>query len=272
MKAKIIFYSLLMLALTTAMNLFASEKSAAPALKEEQVTYTAGGVTSKGYLVFDDNIKAKRPAVLIVPEWWGLNDYAKTRAKQLAALGYIALAVDLFGEGKVATNPKDAQDMATPFYKDPQLGKTRLDAAIIKIKEYPQTDAANVVAIGYCFGGAMVLNAAKLGSDLKAVVSFHGGLAGVPANKDLLKAQILVCHGASDKFVSQKDVDAFKHQLDSIGYPYTFKVYPNATHAFTNPASTSVGKQFNMPIEYNAEADKSSWNDMNTFLASVFQK
>jgi dienelactone hydrolase len=159
-----------------------------------------------------------------------------------------------------------------PFYKDPQLSKTRLEAALNKLKEFKQTDSGNIGAIGYCFGGSVVLNSAKLGSNLKGVVSFHGGLAGVPAKKNLLKARILVCHGGNDQFVPQKDVDAFKHQLDSIGAIYVFNVYDNATHAFTNPEATKIGKQFNMPIEYNAVADKKSWDDMSMFFATLFKK
>jgi dienelactone hydrolase len=182
------------------------------------------------------------------------------------------MAVDMFGDGKVATNPKEAQAFTGPFYNDPQLGKSRLDAAIAKVKELPQADPANIAVIGYCFGGGVALNAARLGANLKGVVSFHGPLLGVPADKNLLKAKILVCHGGSDKFVSMKDADTFKHQMDSIHADYTFKVYPNATHAFTNPASTETGKKFNMPIEYNPEADKNSWNDMKVFLAGVFKK
>ncbi|HEX7493506.1 MAG TPA: dienelactone hydrolase family protein, partial [Bacteroidales bacterium] len=122
------------------------------------------------------------------------------------------------------------------------------------------------------FGGFVVLNYAKLGADLKGVVSFHGGMGGVPVDKKLIKAKILICHGASDKFVSQKDVEGFKHKLDSIGVGNTLKIYPNATHAFTNPAATETGKKFNMPIEYNAEADKDSWNDMKEFFAGLFRK
>jgi dienelactone hydrolase len=241
-------------------------------IKEENVSYNADGVTLKGFIAYDQNLKGKRPAVLVVHEWWGLNDYAKMRARKLAELGYIAMAVDIFGDGKVAANPQEAQDLTKPFYQNPTLAKTRLDAAIKKIKEYAQTDPSNVAAIGYCFGGGVVLNSARLGSDLKGVVSFHGGLAGAPANKELLKARILVCNGGADKFISQKDIDAFKHQLDSIGANYSFKDYPNATHAFTNPDATKIGKQFNMPIEYNAEADKNSWNDMKVFFKNLFTK
>ncbi len=251
---------------------FIQNKKVMPLLKEENVSYMADGVALKGFVVYDANISGKRPAVLVVPEWWGLNDYARSRARQLAALGYVAMAVDMYGDGKIAANPQQAQELASPFYASPQLAKTRLEAALHKVKEYKQTDAANVAAIGYCFGGSVVLNSAKLGADLKAVVSFHGGLKGVPADKNLLKAQILVCHGAADKFVPQQDVDAFKHAMDSIGAGYTFKAYADATHAFTNPDATRIGKQFSMPIEYNAAADKASWSDMQKFLAGIFKK
>lgn len=158
-----------------------------------------------------------------------------------------------------------------PFYKDPQLLKTRFDAALAKLKTFPQVDTNNIAAIGYCYGGFVVLNAAKLGASLKGVVSFHGNLSGVAPDKKLLKAKILVCHGAADKFVTPQEVNNFKKQMDSVGADYTFKVYPNATHAFTNPASTETGKKFNMPIAYNAEADKNSWNDMKDFFSKLFK-
>jgi dienelactone hydrolase len=238
-------------------------------IKEENVSYQIDGITYTGYVAYNEKITGKRPAVLVVHEWWGLNDYPKMRARQLAELGYIAMAVDMYGNGKVAANPTEARELAMPFYSAPAMSKTRLDAAIVKIKQFPQTDASKILAIGYCFGGSVVLNSAKLGADLVGVVSFHGGLAGVPADKNLLKAKILVCHGGSDQFIPQKDVDLFKHQMDSIGAIYQFKVYPNATHAFTNPESTNTGKKFNMPIEYNPEADKNSWNDMQSFFVSI---
>ena len=264
-------YSALALLAATIVIFSFTQNKAKPMLKEENVTYLADGVALKGFVVYDESKTGKRPAILVVPEWWGLNDYAKNRARQLAALGYIAMAVDMYGEGKTAANPQQAQEMATPFYKDPQLSKTRLEAAIKKVKTYKQTDAAKVAAIGYCFGGSVVLNSAKLGIDLKGIVSFHGGLTGAPANKELLKAKILVCHGAADKFVPQKDVDAFKHSMDSIGANYSFKSYANATHAFTNPDATKTGKQFKMPIAYNEAADKASWRDMQNFLANLFK-
>lgn len=246
------------------------EKIAQSKLKEQTVSYTAGTITSKGYVVYDEKTKGKRPAVLVVPEWWGLNDYPKNRARQLAEMGFIAMAVDMYGNGKIAANPQEAQALATPYYQNPQLTKTSLDAAIKKLKEYAETDTVNIAAIGYCYGGFVVLNAAKLGADLKGVVSFHGNLTGVPPKKKLLKAKVLVCHGEADKFVSPQEVAAFKKSMDSIGADYTFKSYPNATHAFTNPSSTETGKKFNMPIEYNAAADTASWNDMKVFFGRIF--
>ena len=247
-----------------------SQLSDSANIKEEAVDYNSNGTALKGYVAYDASKQGKRPIVLVVPEWWGLTDYPRMRAKQLAQLGYLAMSVDMYGNGKVADNPEEAQKEATAFYKDPKMGKDRLEAALAKAKTYPQADTSQTAAIGYCFGGSMVLNAAKLGSDLDGVVSFHGGLEGVPARKDLLKAKILVCHGAADSFVPQSQVDAFRKSLDSIGATYTFKAYPDATHAFTNPEATRKGEQFKMPIKYNAAADSASWNDMKAFFATIF--
>ncbi len=257
--------------MTVSSNMF-GEKTANSKIKEETVTYSVGNTVFKSYLAYDQTLKGKRPAVLVVPEWWGLNEYPKMRARMLAELGYVALAVDMFGNGKIALNPTDAQAYTAPFYSNPQLSKERLEAGLAKIKEFIQTDPANIFAIGYCFGGAVVLNAAELGTNLKGIVSFHGGLNGVPARKDILKAKILICHGASDKFVPEKEVVKFKHQMDSIGVTFTYIDYPNATHAFTNPASTENGKKFNMPIEYNKTADMNSWNDMKKFLGALVKQ
>ena len=247
------------------------ESATSPSLKEENVTYTNNGVTMDGYVVYDANKQGKRPAVLVVPEWWGLVDYPKMRARKLAELGYIAMAIDMYGNGKVADNPGDAGKAAGPFYQDLKMTKNRFDAALAKLKTYSQVDTSNIAAIGYCFGGGVVLNVARLGEDLKGVVSFHGTLMGAPAKKDLLKAEILVCHGGADQFVKPEEVAQFKKQMDSIGADYTFKQYPNATHAFTNPASDDNGKKFNMPVKYSPEADSASWNDMKDFFARIFR-
>lgn len=251
------------------MNTKDSTASTAFNLKEDSVNFTVDGKNYVGFVVYDENIKEKRPGILVVPEWWGLNDYTKNRAKQLAELGYIAMAVDMYGDSKLANNPSEAQSLATPYYKHPTLTKAHIDAAIDKIKTFPQTDTSKIAAIGYCFGGFAVLNAAKLGADLKGVVTFHGGLSGVAPDKNLLKAKILVCHGGADEF-ENPHVAEFKKQMDSVGADYTFKIYPGATHAFSNPDATATGIKFNMPIKYNGAADTASWNDMKEFLKKLF--
>jgi dienelactone hydrolase len=240
-------------------------------LKEENVTYTGDGVTMQGYVVYDENVEGPRPAIVVIHEWWGLNEYAKQRARDLAGLGYIAMAMDMFGEGKQADNPDSAGKLATPFYADPQMAKRRFEAALEKLKSYPEADKQKLGAIGYCFGGAQAINMAKLGLDLRGVVSFHGNLNVVPASKELLKAEILVCHGAADPFVPQAEVDQFKKQMDSIGAKYTFKAYDSAVHAFTNPGATEIGKKFNIPIKYDAAADSASWKDMRAFFDRVMK-
>jgi dienelactone hydrolase len=237
-------------------------------VKEDQVSYDANGTTLKSYVAYDENKKGPRPVVLVVPEWWGLTDYPRMRARKLAEIGYLAMAVDMYGDGKLAENPNDAQAAAMPFYTDPQLGKARLDAALAKAKSLPQADTSQVVAIGYCFGGSMVLNYAKMGAPVAGVVSFHGGLEGVPPQK-ATKAQFLICHGGADNFVPESQVSAFKKSMDSAGLNYTFKVYDSATHAFTNPDATAKGQKFNMPIKYNGAADTASWNDMKTFFGRI---
>lgn len=235
-------------------------------IREENVIYTIDDKEFNGVVVYNENLTGARPVVLVVHEWWGLNDYPIMRARKLAEMGFIAMAVDMYGSRRIAADPTEAQQLATPFYQDPQLSKTRLKAALLKLNDFTQADMGKVYAIGYCFGGSVVLNAAKLGADFTGVVSFHGGLAGVPPKKELLKAKVLVCNGEKDQFVSAGEITTFKHQMDSIGADYRFIEYPNATHAFTNPDATRTGKKFNLPIEYNKKADDDSWNDMKMFF------
>ena len=242
-----------------------------PVLKEEAVSYGTDSTKLTGFVAYDTNAAGKLPVVLIIHEWWGLNDYAKSRAKQLAELGYLAIAVDMYGDGRMGNNPDEAGKLAMPFYTNPGLAKSRFDAALAKIKTYSQADTTKIAAIGYCFGGAMVLNMARLGEHLNGVVSFHGNLVGVPADKNLLKANVLVCHGADDQFVKPEEVTTFKKQMDSIGANYTFKQYAGATHAFSNPAATAMGEKFKIPIAYNAAADSTSWNDMKEFFGKIFK-
>ena len=240
-------------------------------IKTESLSYTIGDEKFLSYVAYNDKSAEKRPVVLVVHEWWGMNDYVKRRTRQLAELGYLAIAVDLYGEGKIANNVEEAVGFSTPFYKNPTFAKSHFDAALEKIKLNRLADTSKIAAIGYCFGGSMVLNFAKMGENLKGVVSFHGGLAGVPPVDGLLKSEILVCHGADDKFVSAEEVTNFKKELDAVNAVYIFKEYPNATHAFSNPDATEMGKKFNMPIAYNEPADIASWKEMKTFLKRIFK-
>jgi dienelactone hydrolase len=248
-----------------------TKASDTPAIREENVSYSAGSTGMNGFVVYETNSDAKRPGILLVHEWWGLNDYVKKRARELAAMGYITMAVDMFGDGKTAANPDEAGKLAGPFYQDPSLTKTRLDAALAKLRSYEQLDTSRIAAIGYCFGGFVVLNASRLGADLDGVVSFHGNVAGVPVRKDLLRAKTLVCHGEADQFVPAAEIAQFKKSMDSVGAVYTLKTYPGATHAFTNPDATETGRKFNIPIAYNAAADSTSWNDMKLFFGEIFR-
>jgi dienelactone hydrolase len=245
-----------------------SKNSVLETIKEDSISYEIEGKKYDGFVTYNENQKGKRPGIVVVHEWWGLNNYSRMRAKELAKLGYIALAADMYGNGQTANDPTAAQNLATPFYNDPSLAKTRLEAAINFLKTYPQADTSEIAAIGYCFGGFVVLNAAKLGADLKGVVTFHGGLGGVKPPKNL-KTKFLICHGANDPF-ENPHVAEFKKEMDSANVDYTFKLYPNATHAFSNPDATAIGKKFNMPIAYNAAADSASWNDMKDFLKKLF--
>jgi dienelactone hydrolase len=175
--------------------------TSAAQLKEESISYNSSNTTMNGYVIYNDQTQDKRPAVLVVHEWWGMNDYSKRRARELAGLGYVAMAVDMFGNGQTASDPDEAMKLAGPFYQNTQLIKSRFEAALAKLKTLPQVDTNNIAAIGYCYGGFIVLNAAKLGEPLKGVVSFHGNLGGVTPDKNLLKAKVLVLHGEADPIV-----------------------------------------------------------------------
>ena len=246
---------------------------AEPKILGKTVEYNAQGVVMKGYLAYDDHIKGKRPGVLVVPEWWGLNDYARKRARMLAELGYTALAVDMYGDSKVATTPDDAGKLSSYLMKNFDVAKARFMAAMDFLKQQPSVDPNLVAAIGYCFGGGVVLNMARQGTDLKGVVSFHGSLTAVkPAQSGSVKAKILVLHGGADKLVTPEQVEAFKQEMKSAGADFRFISYPGATHSFTNPEATELGKKFNMPIAYNAEADRKSWVELKEFLKSIFSK
>jgi dienelactone hydrolase len=236
------------------------------------VEYKAGDITLKGYIAYDNSIKGKRPGVIVIHEWWGLTDYPKKRAEMLAKLGYVALAADMYGDGKIADNPADAQKFAGESMKDVNLFKSKFLAAMDFLKQDEHTDPTRIAAIGYCYGGGVVLNMARAGVDLKGVVSFHGSLGAViPAEKGKVKAKLLVCSGAADKFISAEAVDGFKKEMKDAGANLKYVAYEGATHAFSNPEATAMGKKFNMPIAYNEKADKGSWSEMQKFFNTIFK-
>jgi dienelactone hydrolase len=255
----------------TMLMLLTTLISADAAVKHEEVTYSANGVTMKGYLAYDDAKKGKRPGVLVVHEWWGHNEYARKRARMLAELGYIALAVDMYGDGKQAAHPEDAGKFAGAVMQNTEGAKARFMAALDVLKKNPRTDSKRIAAIGYCFGGAVVLHMARFGADLKGVVSFHGNYATQsPAQAGKVKAKVLVCHGADDGFISQEQIDGLKKEMAGAKVDFQFIAYPGAKHSFTNPDADQFAKQFGMPIAYNAEADKKSWEDMQAFFKKIF--
>jgi len=236
------------------------------------VHYREGETTLVGYVAYDTKFKGKRPGVLVVHEWWGQNAYARKRARMLAKLGYVGFALDMYGNGKTASHPKDAGKFASMVRENMPLAKARFMAALDQLKANPLTDGNRLAAIGYCFGGGIVLEMARRGVDLKGVASFHGSLAtGEPAKPGAVKARIMVFNGEADPFTTQKQIDAFKSEMDKAGAHYAFINYPGAKHAFTNPDATALGKKFQLPLAYNAKADKDSWRRMQQFFKDLFK-
>jgi dienelactone hydrolase len=243
-----------------------------PKIVGKTVEYSAPGVVMKGYLAYDENVKGKRGGVLVVPEWWGLNDYVRRRARMLAELGYTALAADMYGEGMVVTTPDEAGKLSSEAMKDFDVTKARFMAAVDFLRRQPTVDPSRIAAIGYCFGGGIVLNMARQGVDLKGVVSFHGDLTAVkPAQRGSVRAKILVLSGGADKFVTPEQIGAFKQEMKTANADFQFISYPGALHSFTNPDATELGEKFHMPIAYNAKADEESWSQMEGFLNKVLK-
>jgi len=242
--------------------------SSRAAIQTQEVTYQAAGTVMKGFLAWDDDVPGKRPGVLVVHEWWGLNDYASSRAEKLAGLGYTALAVDMYGDGKSASHPADAKTFMMEATKDPATTKARFLAALEVLKSQPTVNPEKIAAIGYCFGGATVLSMARQGVDLSAVISFHGALGGLQPVQQPVKARILVCHGGSDSFIPEEQITAFQEEMRDTDT--TFLVYPGAKHGFTNPGADAKAAEFDLDVGYNETADKASWEAMQEFLKAAF--
>jgi len=239
---------------------------------DKEVIYRAAKTSLKGYVAYDDSFRGRRPAVLVVHEWWGHNDYARKRARMLAKLGYVAFSLDMYGDGKLAAHPKDAGRFSGAIKNDMPLARARFQAALTQLHKHPLVDKQKTAAIGYCFGGGIVLQMARQGVDLDAVVSFHGSLTTQqPAQKGKVKARVLVLNGEADPFVKAEQIDAFKQEMRDANVRFDFISYPGAMHAFTNPAATELGKKFKLPLAYHQQADVASWQKMQDFLAEVFR-
>ena len=237
-----------------------------------EVTYSTDSTQMKGYIVYDKNIEAKRPGIIVVHEWWGHNDYTRKRTDMLAELGYTAIAIDMYGDGKQAAHPEDAGKFSSMVMQNIDVAKARFDAALELLKNHPSVNSEDIAAIGYCFGGSVVLTMANAGEDLDAVAAFHSGVQLPIMPNDKLKAKVLVANGADDPFISEESIIAFKSAMDSINADYEYIAYPGAKHAYTNKGATALGEKFNLPLEYNAEADAKSWEALKTLLTETFKK
>jgi dienelactone hydrolase len=239
------------------------------AIKTELIDYRDGNTLLEGYLAYDDSLTGKRPGVLIVHEWWGMNDYAKRRAEQLARLGYVAFALDMYGKGKVTYSSHEASRLAGPFKINHTLGRARSAAGLEVLKKRPEVDPARIAAIGYCFGGSIVLELARGGADLKGVASFHGSL-GTPHPEDAknIKGKVLVLHGADDHFESPAEIAAFQDEMRRAGVDWQMNIYGGAVHSFTNP---DAGKMGLTGVAYNEKADRRSWQALQAFFDEIFK-
>lgn len=238
-------------------------------IRTQDIEYRDGPDVLRGFLAYDDATDAKRPAVLVAPEWWGLDNYPKHRAEQLARMGYVAFAIDMYGKDKVTDDPKEANALHAPMAKDRMLMRRRAEAGLDVLMHQKDVDPSKVAAIGYCFGGTVALELARAGEPLRGVVAFHGDLSRTEAEgPDKITGKVLVCHGAADPMVPLNVVNTFIEEMKQANADYQVNLYSKAEHAFTNPAADT---HHIAGIGYNAEADARSWAAMNDFFAEIFK-
>ena len=244
------------------------------AIKETPVTYKDGDTTLKGFVVYDSAKKGKRPGIIVVHEWWGITKHMHNEARRLAREGYTAFIADMYGDAKTADNPKDAGALSGGVMKAPQTMESRFNAARAELAKQPSVDASRIGAVGYCFGGAVVLNMARAGADLAGVAGFHASLGlNTPAPAPgSVKAKILVLNGADDPFIKKEQYVQFKSDLDAAKADYNVITYPGAVHAFTNPEATALGKKFNLPLRYDAKVNREAEAEASRFFAGVFKQ
>ena len=254
--------------------LIAMAASAKAEIREEPVTYTDGETTMKGFVVYDDATEAKRPGIVMVHEWWGVTNHIHNEARKYAQQGYTAFIADMYGDAKTADNPKDAGALSSSVMKDSKVMQARFNAARTQLAKHSSVDPTRIGAVGYCFGGAVVLNMARSGADLAAVAGFHASLGlNTPAPAPgTVKAKILVLNGADDPFVKREQYEAFKKDLEAAKADYRIIEYPGAVHAFTNPEATELGEKFNLPLRYDAQVDREAKAEALKFFAANLGK
>lgn len=234
----------------------------------KSVPYEHAGVKLEGFLAYDDSVHGKRPGVLVVHEWWGLNDYVKDRAEQLAALGYVAFALDMYGAGVVTTDAKQAQQLVSQFYGKPLMAE-RARAGLDQLLATGLVADGKVASIGFCFGGSTSLVLAYNDARVSGVVSFHG--SPIPAGPGAgNKAKILMLHGAADGFVPAEEITAFEKSMNEGHFDWQWINYAYAVHAFSNPGADKLGAANNIPIAYNEPAARRSWQHMQLFFKELF--
>ena len=233
--------------------------------------YSADTTTLKGYFAIAEGAEGKLPGIIVVHEWWGHNDYSRSRADMLADLGYVALAVDMYGDGKQAAHPDEAGAFAGMVMDNFDVAKARFEAALEALKSHPNVDPEKIGAIGYCFGGSTVLSMANAGYDLDAVAAFHAGL-GLPVMPEVgtVKGKVFVANGADDKFISEQQIADYKSAMDAAGADYKFVNYEGALHSFTSKDADALAEKFEMAIAYNAAADSASWEEMKVLFNEAF--
>ncbi|OUD15556.1 dienelactone hydrolase family protein [Thioflexithrix psekupsensis] len=240
-------------------------------IKGEEVSYSAGDLTLKGFMAYDDAVTTPRPAILVVHEWWGHNAYARERATLLAKAGYVALAVDMYGDGKTADHPKEAGEFMKAAMADKAALAARFHAAVDVLQQHSAVDKDAIAAIGYCFGGAVVLEMARRGATLAGVASFHGSLGtDNPAKAGEVQAKVIVFHGEADRLIPADVVEAFKQEMTAAEVDFTFVNYPDVQHSFTNPDADELAKKFDLPLAYDKAADEDSWEKLQEFLTGLF--
>ena len=238
------------------------------AVQTEVVRYRHDGTELEGTIAWDDAVTEKRPGVLVVHEWWGLNEYARSRAKNLAELGYVAFALDMYGKGKITEHPRQAGEWAAQIRSKTDQWRARASAGLDILRNDARVDPRRMAAIGYCFGGSTVLQLAYGGTELRGVVSFHGALP-VPSSEDRqrIHSSILVCHGAADGFISEESLLEFRSAMAQSDVDWQMVYYAGARHGFTNPAADEYGLE---NLKYDPAADRRSWENMRQFFTELF--